>query len=266
MNKKIAFIGCGNMGEALLKGILDKRLFKPSDVIITDIRSSRRGYIRKTYHISAISSNIEAVKRSDIIILAVKPKDIPLVIEEIGAILKNKLIITIAAGITIKYIMQKTDATRIIKAMPNTPALVGAAITAISFAKGARSSDIKISDMIFSCAGEIVHLDERHINAVTAVSGSGPAYIFLLMEAMIDAAISLGIKPDIAEKLVTQTAVGTAALHHKTGEHPSILRQKVTSKGGTTEAALKVFEKYGFEKIIKTAIEQAVKRAKELSR
>ncbi|NQT95944.1 MAG: pyrroline-5-carboxylate reductase [Candidatus Omnitrophica bacterium] len=266
MNKRLAFIGCGNMGEALLKGLLSNKLFSRGEITVSDKSSVRLKFIKKTYRVNAASSNIEAVKKSDILILAVKPQDMASVLAGIAQTAKSKLIITIAAGVTTSYIKQKTGAKRIIRAMPNTPALVGYGITAIVAAKGTTKSDINIVDKIFRSVGDIVHLNEKQIDAVTAVSGSGPAYFFLFMERLTDAAISLGIKRPVAEKLVLQTGLGAAALQHITGTHPKILRNKVTSKGGTTEAALKVFKKKGLEKIVKAAVSAACKKSKQLSK
>ncbi|MFH1868660.1 MAG: pyrroline-5-carboxylate reductase [Candidatus Omnitrophota bacterium] len=265
MKKNIAIIGCGNMGEALLKGLLRNALFKKTHIIVSDVRTSRRNYIKKLYKIKVASSSIEAALKSDIIILAVKPQDVVGLLQEIGLHLKNKLIISIAAGITTDTIRKKSNAKRIVRAMPNTPALVGCGITAISSSKGVGASDLNIADNIFRCVGEAVRLKERYIDAVTAVSGSGPAYFFLLTEAMTKAAVSLGIDNRLAKKLTAQTLFGASVLQHVSRLEPSRLREKVTSKGGTTEAALKVFKRRGLEKIVADAIKAAAKRAKELS-
>lgn len=264
--KRIAFIGCGNIGEALLKGLLKRGLFKREAIIASEIRGSRRNYIKRIYRIAVTSSNNEAARRSDILILAVKPQDIPAVLKELGPAIKTKLIISIAAGISAGFIRKKTAARRIIRVMPNTPALIGCGITAISAASGASPADVKVADKIFSCAGEVVHLKERYLDAVTAVSGSGPAYFFLLMEAMIEVAVSCGLSKDIAKRLVEQTAFGAVNLQHKSRTHPSVLRRKVTSKGGTTEAALRVFKKRRFKKLVEKAIKAAARRSKELSK
>lgn len=254
------------MGEALLKGLIGKALFKKAHIIVSDARASRRNQIKKLYRIRVTSSNTEAVKKSNIIVLAVKPQDMPDLLQRLSSQVKNKLIITIAAGITTDFIRKKTNARRIIRAMPNTPALVGCGITAISASKSASISDVKIAEKIFRCVGEVVHLRERYIDVVTAVSGSGPAYFFLLTEAMTKAAVSLGIDSCIAKKLTAQTSFGASVLQHVSRMEPSKLREKVTSKGGTTEAALKVFKRRGLDRIVTDAIKAAVKRAKELSR
>lgn len=264
--RRLAFIGCGNMGEALLRGLLNRGLFKKSYIIASEIRTSRRDYLKRIYSITVTSSNAEATRKSDIVILAVKPQDMPAVLDELSSTLKTKLIITIAAGITSAFIRNRTGARRIIRVMPNTPALTGCGITAISAAKGVSPHDIEVCDNIFSCVGETVHLKERYIDAVTAVSGSGPAYFFSLMEAMIEAAVSCGLNRRVAERLTLQTAFGAVMLQHNSKICPSTLREKVTSKGGTTEAALKVFKKRRFKELIEVAIKAAVSRARELSK
>jgi pyrroline-5-carboxylate reductase len=265
MNERISFIGCGNMGEALLKGILKKGIVRKTQITAADISAKRLNYIKKAYGVNITLSNKNAVRRSDIVILCTKPQDIGHAAEELETELRNKLVISIAAGITLAYLKKKTKINRVIRAMPNTPALVGYGITALSYPKQLNPSDIKTADKIFGCVGKVVHLDERFMDAETAIASSGTAYFFLLMEAMMDAAIDFGIKKDIAEKMVAYTALGSAILLHETKTHPSILRQRVTSKGGTTEAALKVFSARGFERIVKEAIKSAHKRAGELS-
>ncbi|NQT90117.1 MAG: pyrroline-5-carboxylate reductase [Candidatus Omnitrophica bacterium] len=266
MNKTIAFIGCGNMGEALLRGLIGKGLFRKSSIMASELSSSRRRYIKKTYRIKLTSSNKEAAAKSDIVILAVKPQNMQAVLKELEPVVKKKLIISIAAGITTDFIKDKTGAKRILRVMPNAPALIGCGITAISSARGVSRSDVGAADKIFSCVGEVVHLKESQMDAVTAVSGSGPAYFYLLMEAMMEAALACGLDKRTAEKLVLETAFGSALLQYNCSIHPSKLRKRVTSKGGTTEAALKVFEKRGFAGMVKAVVKAAAKRAKELSR
>jgi pyrroline-5-carboxylate reductase len=264
--KRIAIIGCGNMGEVLLKGILEKGLVSRNLITVADKKSSRLSYIKKTYGVSVNSSAAEAVSKSDIVVLAVKPQDMKAVLKELNSAVEYKLIISIAAGITLEYIKAKTGTKRLIRAMPNTPALAGHGITAISYAKGVSTYDINIADRIFGSVGKVVHIDEKSMDTVTAVSGSGPAYFFLLMEAMVEAAISLGMEKETAEKLVNETAFGAASLQNKTRQQPSTLREKVTSKGGTTEAALNVFKNKGFKRIVKDAVRAACKKSKTLSR
>jgi len=266
IKKKIAFIGCGNMGKALLNGVATKRLFSNKAITVSDKRDSILKSIKKSYKVDTASSNIEAAKKGDIIILAVKPQDIVSVLKEISDYIESKLIISIAAGVTTSLIKLKSASKRVIRVMPNMPALVGHGVTAISYAKGATSSDISTAKKIFDTVGVTVTVKEKDIDAVTAVSGSGPAYFFMLMENMISSASSLGLKKQIAKELVIQTALGASVLQNCTSQDPAALRRQVTSKGGTTEAALKVFLKRGFEKTVKSALVAAHKRSKELSK
>ncbi len=253
------------MGEALLKGLVSKKLFTRSRIIISDNRDSRLRFIKKNYHVKVTASNIEAVKKSDIIILALKPQDMGSALSEIAEVARTKLIISKAAGVTIDFIKKKTGAKRVVRVMPNTPALIGFAMTAIAAGSGLKKSDIDITESIYACVGETILLNEKDMDAVTAVSGSGPAYFFLLMEAMVDGAQALGLKKDTALKLVTQTAFGASLLQYSLAENPAVLRKNVTSEGGTTEAALEIFKKKEFATTVKIAMTAAAKRSKQLS-
>ncbi len=253
------------MGEALLKGLISKKLFTRSHIIISDNRDLRLRFIKKNYRVKVTASNIIAVKKSDIIILALKPQDMGSALSEIAQAVKTKLIISKAAGITINYIKKKTGAKRVVRVMPNTPALIGFAMTVISTGSGFKKSDIDITKKIYTCVGETLLLAEKDMDAVTAVSGSGPAYFYLLMEAMIGAAQSMGLKRRIALKLVTQTAFGASLLQYSLTADPSVLRKNVTSEGGTTEAALKIFQKKDFAATVKVALKAAAERSKQLS-
>ena len=266
MKKRIAILGCGNMGEALLKGLVSRKLLTRSHIIVSDNRDSRLRFIKKTYRVRVTASNVKAANSSDIIILAIKPKDMGAVLSEIAQAIKAKLVISNVAGIATDFIKRKTGASRVVRVMPNTPALIGFAMTAIAASKRSKKSDIKIAESIYGCVGETILLNEKDIDAVTAVSGSGPAYFFLLMEAMVDAAQSLGIKRQVALKLVTQTAFGSSLLQYSLAGEPAVLRKNVTSKGGTTEAAIKIFKKKGFGQTVKVALKAAAKKSKQLSR
>ena len=203
---------------------------------------------------------------TDIIVLALKPQDMESVLFQAAGIMKDKLVISVAAGKTIDFIRKKTGAKRIVRSMPNTPALVGLAMTALAYSRGMTKRDKKNAESIFNCIGKTIVLNEKYMDVVTAVSGSGPAYLFLFMESIAKAAISLGLKKDIAFRFITQTIYGSSFLQHSLNKCPASLRADVTSKGGTTEAALKVFGKRGFDNIIKEAITAAFKKSKQLLR
>jgi len=268
INKKIGIIGCGNMGEAILARLSEK-LEKSTMIMVSEFDAARRDYIFEKYKIIVSVDNNLVVKNSDIIILAVKPKDVEELLKgeiAIGAS-RKKLIISIAAGVTTKRIESILGKdVPVIRMMPNMPALIGMAVSSLSAGKAAKRSDIDAAKEIFSTIGDVVEIDERFVDAVTAVSGSGPAYFFYLMEAMTEAAESLGIPAEAAKRLVLKTAVGGALLAERLGEKPAALRAKVSSKGGTTEAAIKVLEAKRFKAIVRAAIKEACKRSKKLSK
>jgi len=266
MRTTIAFIGCGKMGEAMLYGLISKGYATKNCIFVSDKSNTRLKAIKSRYKVNIRPSNIDACAMSDIVILAVKPQDMEAVLAQTSDIIGDKLIISIAAGKTIDFIRKKTRAKRITRAMPNIPALVGCAMTALAYSRGVTKRDKKNAEYIFNCIGKTIVLNEKYMDVVTAVSGSGPAYLFLFMEAMAKAAISVGLKKDIAFRLITQTVYGSSLLQQTLDRCPASLRADVTSKGGTTEAALKVFRKRGFDNIIKEAVTAAFKKSKQLLR
>ncbi len=268
VNKKIGIIGCGNMGEALLSR-LSTVVEKSISLMVSEFDAKRRDYIQSKYKIIVETDNNAVVKFADVIILAVKPKDFDnLLKNEIccGAS-KNKLIITIAAGITTKYIEGIIGKDiPVIRVMPNMAAAAGESMSSISAGSSATAKDIVAAKEIFSTIGDVVEVDEKFVDAVTAVSGSGPAYFFYLIESLIDSGVAAGLDRDVAKRLVLKTASGSARLLEALKEDPAVLRARVTSKGGTTEAAIKVFESKKFKDIVKKAVSAAKKRSKGLSR
>lgn len=266
---KIGFIGAGNMAEAIIKGIIDAKVYKPKDIIITDIRFKRVRIVRSKYKVKSLRSNPQLAESVDILVLSVKPQNMAQVLDEIKkAVGKNILIVSIAAGITTKRIQKALGNVPVVRVMPNTPALVGQGAAAIYATKKAQGR-LKEVKRIFSAVGIVVTVkSEKLLDAVTAVSGSGPAYFFLLMEEMIKSAARLGLPKDIAQKLVLQTAKGAGLLAVEAAgknQSPDILRKNVTSPGGTTEAAMKVFSKRDFEKMVQNALIAAAKRSRQLS-
>jgi pyrroline-5-carboxylate reductase len=261
----IGFIGAGNMAEALIKGIITARLYKPANIFISDVRPQRLKQLTKKYKVKPTRNNSELVRKADIVVLSVKPQNMADALASIKGVVNNKkLVISIAAGVKTSRIAKLLGSIAIVRTMPNTPALVGEGVSAL-FANAKAKPKLGKAKSIFSAVGKtIVVNDEDLIDAVTAVSGSGPAYYFLLMEEMIKAAVKLGLPKDAAKDLVLQTAKGAALLAGQ-GENPSELRQKVTSRGGTTEAALKVLAEGKFGSLIKAAIKKARNRSRELS-
>ena len=267
INCKIGIIGCGNMGEAILKGL--SKVIEPStSIYVSEYDEKRREVIQDKYKVIVSIDNNYIVKYSDVIILAVKPKDFAALLksEVCCGVSEKKLIISIAAGITTQYIEKIVGREiPVIRAMPNMAAVIGESITSLSAGSSANKEHMKLASEIFSVIGDVVEIDESMVDAVTAISGSGPAYFFYLVESMLEAARELGLKDDIARRLVTKTALGSARLLESTKEDPALLRAKVTSKGGTTEAAFKVIEAAFVKRAMKEAVKKAHDRAKELA-
>jgi len=265
--KKIGIIGCGNMGEALLSRLL-KGGEKSASVMVSEFDTKRRGYIQSKYNVIAEADNKEIVKSADVIILAVKPKDFEKLLRDeicIGGS-KDKLLISIAAGITTKYIEDIVGKDiPVIRVMPNMAAIIGESISSISSGSRVTPDNMKLAKEIFMAIGDVVEVDEKLIDSVTAISGSGPAYFFYMIEALIEAGCAEGLEEDIVKKLVLKTALGSAKLLEILKEDPSVMRAKVASRGGTTEAAIEVFESGKFKNIIKDAVKAAKARSKELS-
>ena len=264
--KRVGFIGAGNMGEALIKGILSGRLLKKNDLIVSDKEDKRRLYIRRKYGIRTVRDNLEVVKRSDILILAIKPQDARGVLSVVRpALTDRKLVISLMAGIRTKYI-EGGGKIRVVRVMPNAPALVGSGIAAVSPGSFALKKDVKLAKSIFACVGEVIEIEESLLDIVTALSGSGPAYLFYLVEALASAGVKRGLKKETALRLACQTAFGSGKMLNESSFSLEQLIKKVASKGGTTEAALKVFESQGLRKIIEQGVRAAEKRAKQLSK
>jgi pyrroline-5-carboxylate reductase len=265
----IGFIGAGNMAEALIKGIIKANICKPKNILVNDIRSERLEFMTRQYHVQAVTNSAAIAGQVDALILSVKPQNIANVLFEIeSAVRSSTLVISIAAGIKIDEITAGIGDKAIVRVMPNTPARIGEGASAL-FANIKARSMMDRAMRIFSSIGRTVIVDnEDLIDVVTAVSGSGPAYFFLLMEEMIRTAYEMGLPPEIAKILVLQTAKGAALLaveRDKYSESPSELRRKVTSPGGTTEAALKVFMAKNFPQLVTEALTAARNRSKELS-
>lgn len=261
MNKKIGIIGGGNMGQALIAA-----LYKKYDLIFCEKSLKVRRYLCKKYKIQFQQCK-NLVEQCDIIILAVKPQDIDTVLVAIRRCKKKNLVISIAAGITTHYIEKKTiGQKRVIRAMPNLPVKMQRGVTALCQGRYATKADLRLACIIFSLLGTSVIVQERLMNAVTAVSGSGPGYVYLFAEEMIKAARSLGLPMSLAKTLVLETFLGSMMLLQQTKEDPSALRIQVSSKGGTTQAAVQVFLKNKMNVIFKQALEAAVQKAQELSR
>jgi len=266
----IGFIGGGNMAEAIIKGMVQSSRFgvrsSGKDIFVSEPREERRKYLEQTYGIKTVSDNKNVAENCSIVIFAVKPQDMDNVIAEVSDfILEDKTVISIAAGITLSYLSARLKTRKIVRVMPNTPALVQEGMSVMSMCECIHDKDIGVIKDIFMSIGKLLVLPEKYMDAVTALSGSGPAFFAYFIEAMIEGAVKMGLRKDDATTLAIQTLLGTARLLD-TGLSPSKLREMVTSPGGTTAAGLKVLEEGRFKGVVSSAIEEATKRAKELGR
>ncbi len=265
--RTIGFIGGGNMAEAILKGLLGGGVLKAGSILVAEPLASRREYLVSTYGISAVENGREAVDGADIIILAVKPQMAATVLSNLApAFTADKLVISIMAGITTALIEETLAcAPRVVRVMPNTAALIQAAASAICPGSTAEETDLRTAREIFSSIGTVVTTSEKMMDAVTGLSGSGPGYVFSFIEALSDAGVKNGLTREVSLQLAVQTVLGAARMVSETGEHPALLREKVTSPGGTTIAGLHTLENGRFHGLIMDAVDSATIRSRELS-
>ncbi|NWG03979.1 MAG: pyrroline-5-carboxylate reductase [Syntrophaceae bacterium] len=265
-NQVIGFIGTGNMGEALMSGLLKAKFTSPAQMMAFDSDEKRLRSIVKKYGIKKASDNKQIWAQCDPLLLCVKPQSLKEVIEGMADVLDtSKLLISIAAGVPLYAIeIYARKKLRLIRVMPNINVLVQEGMSAIAPGNLATHEDTKLTQSIFDCVGKSMIIHEPLMDVVTGLSGSGPAYVFLMIEALTDAGVHLGMTRPQALRLVTQTVVGSAKLLSETGEHPGLLREKVTSPGGTTAAGLYKLEEGGLRKILIDAVMAATQRSKEL--
>jgi pyrroline-5-carboxylate reductase len=253
------------MGEALVRGLIHAGVVGPEQIIGSEPRPERREELKAKYGIRMVSSNVETVRQADVVVLAVKPQVLPKVLEEIhGEIHPGALVVSVAAGIPTSVIEAKLPQARVVRTMPNTPALVGAGATAICAGAHATEADLESARRMFASVGVTVVLDEVHLDAVTGLSGSGPAYIFLIIEALSDAGVKVGLSRHTSQLLAAHTVLGSAKLLIETNEHPGRLKDMVTSPGGTAIAGLHTLEAGGLRTTLMDAVEVATKRSREL--
>ena len=270
-NKKIGFIGGGNMAEAILKGMLSSKLVKASSIFVSEPNKSRQTFLATEFKVKAVKGNLDLVKKADVLIVAVKPQIIREVLKDIAdQVDSKKLVISVAAGVPISQIenaLSKGNKKKlcVVRTMPNTPSVVQEGVTAITAGKGVGKSDLKISHEIFQAVGRTVEVAEEQIDAVTGLSGSGPAYIFMIIEALSDAGVKMGLSRQVANELTVQTVLGSALLVRETGTSPGELKNRVTSPGGTTIAGLHALEKGSLRATLMNAVEKATLRSKELA-
>jgi pyrroline-5-carboxylate reductase len=270
MKYELGILGSGNMAEAIVRGVLNAQRLTPQQIIAADVSAERRKFFQDELGVIAIEDNAAVARQSRIVLLSVKPQMMQAALGGIGKVMSaDSLVISIAAGISCEFIesaLGETAAWRVVRSMPNTPMLVGQGMVAVAAGKNATADDIAAARHLFECAADVIEVFETQIDAVTAISGSGPAYFFFLVEQMIAAGIQLGLSPEQSRKLAAKTALGAATMLTTSPDSPAELRRKVTSPGGTTAAAIASMESHGLPQIVIDAIKAAEKRSKELGR
>lgn len=263
---RIGFIGAGSMAEALIKGLLNSGTYDSGCISCSDISEDRLQYIRENYGVAVHNNNQQVFETSKVVILAVKPDTVRKVLTEGKEKLNpEQLVISIAAGISTRALENWLGSEiPVVRVMPNTPCLLGKGVSAVSRGRFASGDHEKKALEIFACVGETVCVPEKLMNAVTGVSGSGPAYIYLVIEALIDAGVALGIPRNIATKLVAETVRGSAEMVCKTGQHPALLKAQVVSPGGTTAAGLNELEEGRMRALFAKAAASATRKAEEI--
>lgn len=262
----IGFIGGGNMAEALIKGLLAGGM-SPGRIIVAEPLAERRALLAETLKVKTVDENTAAAATAQVVVIAVKPQVAASVLSGLdGSVTADKLVVSIMAGIsTIAIEESLRNGMRIVRAMPNTPALVQSGATAICAGRRADIADLELARELFLTVGTVVTVTERQMDAVTGVSGSGPAYAFSFIEALADAGVKNGLPRETAAALAVQTLMGAAKLVQQSGDHPAVLRDRVTSPGGTTISALHTLENGRFHGLIMDAVDAAVKRSKDLA-
>jgi pyrroline-5-carboxylate reductase len=263
--KRLGFLGAGNMSGALIKGLLHAKL-PAAQIVASDVKAERLQQLHATHGIRTTQDNHALVRESDVVVLGVKPQVIDKVLTEIGSEIRpDQLVVSVAAGVPIDALEARlAPGTRVVRSMPNTPATVQAGATAIAAGAHAREDDLRVARELFEAVGRVVVLDEGLLDAVTGLSGSGPAYVMLIIEALADGGVKVGLHRDTALLLAAQTVFGSAKLLLETGEHPGRLKDMVTSPGGTAIAGLHTLESGALRKTLIDAVEVASKRAAEL--
>lgn len=263
--KRVGFIGGGNIGEALVRGLTRTGLIPSDRLMVADVRKERLDELHERYGVGTTTDNAALVRGVDVVILAVKPQILRDVLEEIAPELPDRLVVSVAAGVSTDVIRRHVPpGTRLIRAMPNTPALVLEGATALARAAGLRDGDLDTAREIFEAVGRVVVLDEDLMDAVTGLSGSGPAYIALVVEALADGGVKVGLDRRTAMTLATQTVLGAARLLIETEIHPGQLKDMVSSPGGTTIAGIHTLETGGLRRTLMDAVERATQRSREL--
>jgi pyrroline-5-carboxylate reductase len=261
---KLAFIGGGVMGEAMISGVLNNGLAKPQDVAACDILAPRRNHLSSTYDIKAVDRPAPALEGADIVVLAVKPQEFPASARALS-LKPGQTVMSIMAGVTIQAIRAALKHDAIVRAIPNTPAQIGEGMTVWTATDAVPDTGREAVRSILAILGQELYVDdEKYVDMATAVSSSGPAYVFLVMEALIDGAVHIGLRRDLAQRMVIQTILGSARYAQATGKHPADLRNQVTSPAGTTSEGLLALERAGLRRAFMEAVRAAYEKAQRL--
>ncbi len=266
LNERIAFIGGGAMAEAILKRLLAQGLVERKNVVVSEPIAERRAYLADTYDIQTVPRNLDAIQEASIVLLAIKPQVLPRVLTELHSQLEPEmLVISIVAGARIRTLLNGLNHAKIVRSMPNTPAQVGKGMTVWTATTAVTEEDREHAQIILEAMGEAMYVaEEGYLDMATGLSGSGPGFVFMFIEALIDAGVHIGFSRHQATQLVLQTIEGSVELMRQTGEHPATLRDRVTSPGGTTAAGALFLERSGFRGAIIDAVHAAYLRSKEL--
>ena len=266
LERTIAFLGAGNMAEALIKGLLRAGTARPDSLIATGRRTERLEPLQRAYGVRTTLDNLTAVREADVVVLAVKPQALDKVLLQVApAATPGKLFISVAAGVPLSVMEKRLGpGMRVIRTMPNTPSLVGMGACALAPGEHASEEDMAVASRVFQSVGITTVVEENLLDAVTGLSGSGPAYIFLVIEALSDAGVKVGLPRYTAQKLAAQTVLGSAQLLIETNAHPGQLKDQVTSPGGTAIAGLHTLEAGGLRTTLINAVEAATRRSREL--
>ncbi|MCJ7515123.1 MAG: pyrroline-5-carboxylate reductase [Dehalococcoidia bacterium] len=262
---KISFIGGGMMGEAIIRSLLAKKVAKPADIIASDVSPVRRDILKKNYNIKTVAGNKEAVKGAEVVVLAVKPQELGKVLGELKGLSSQQLVLSIVAGATLETLDEGLGHSRLVRAMPNMPAQIGEGMTVWTATADVNQKQKEMAQSIVAALGKEIYVSgEKYIDMATALSGSGPAYVFLIIEALVDAGVHIGMPRDMAEKLVVQTVLGSARAVEVMDKHPAQLKNMVTSPGGTTTEGLLQLETGGLRSLLLKAVIAAYNKAKSL--
>jgi len=267
-NARITFLGAGNMAEALVRGILNSGIVPPMRINVTDLREQRREMFCEKYGVNAFADNARAIEGATVCMLAMKPQDMGTALRSVSeAIPRNCLVVSIAAGVTTKALeMMLPEGQRVVRVMPNTPALIGKGVAGLCPGSHTSEEDIELAELILQSVGKTYVMTEEYMDAVTALTGTGPAYVFYFIEAMLKAAEEMGLRGVVARNMVYAMVEGSIHLLLETEENPAVLRERVTSKGGTSEAALRYMNNMNVSENFVGAMHAARSRSAELCR